>query len=373
MKISRLGKIHKFLLGKYHLKSSRFIHLMKGKVNWLFPTINFLLKNHNKIDKRLLLIWDLSVSPYAIGELLFFHEMAQILRLKYNVNKIDFCFVCNPKNPTGDYPGITSENFYTKLPTLVSTVYINPHIGNFFIFDSNKDLEKFVCDNIEKYYVWPDFKKYIAKHYPDRDNFDFIQKFYIDNGFIPKLDFRKYSLKWAHSFYKQNIFPKFPVVIQIRNNQLINPHRNAKLDEWLKFFKKANKKFKEVKFILIGSKKEIDKRFKKLPNVVVAKDYETTIEQDLILSATSLMFLGSISGPNAVVLFSKKPYLFFGQTKMGNETIPYGKNYAFATENQITNWQPETEKQIMEQFSEIYAKIDKDKWKQNIEKYADKK
>lgn len=374
LKLSKLGKIHKLLLGKYHLKSSRFIHLIKSKVNWMFPTLFFLIKNHDKKDKRLLLIWDLSVSPYAVGELIVLHEMAQILRLKYKVDKIDFCFVCDPKKPTGDYPGITSDNFYTKLPNLVSTIYLNPHIGNFFIFDSNKDLEHFISSNIERYYVWPDFKKYIAKHYPDRDNFDFIQKFYIDNGYIPYLDYRKNSLKWAYNFYKKYVFPKFPIVIQLRNN----PHPskssiNANLEEWLKFLKNSQKKFKNIKFVLIGAKEEIDKRFKKLPNVLVAKDYDTTVEQDMILAATSLIYVGTSSGPNVMAWFSKKPYIVFGYKGVGNEMISLNEKISFATKNQILNWEIETEKKIMEQFSDIYSKINKNKWKKEIEKYSDKK
>lgn len=102
MKISILGKIHRILLGKYYPRSSRFIHLMKGKIKWIFPAFGFLLKNHSKKEKRIFLIWDFQTSPYSIGDLMTLHVMAQILRLTKKINKVDICFVYNPKNPARD-------------------------------------------------------------------------------------------------------------------------------------------------------------------------------------------------------------------------------------------------------------------------------
>jgi hypothetical protein len=368
--LSRLGRIHKKLLGRYHKKSSRFFHLIKGKLNWIIPALKLLSRDYSKKDKRLLLIWDLSVSPYAIGELLVLYEMSQILRFTHKIDKIDLAFVCDPKNPAGDYPGVTPENFYTKLPNLVSTIFINPHLGNFFIFDSNKNLEKFIIDNIRSYVVWPDFKKYISKNYPDLDNFDFIQKFYIEHGFIPKLDYRELSLKWAYEFYSANIFPKIPVVVHLRNVPQIGSDgkiRNADMEEWIKFFKSAEKKFKKIKFILIGSKKEIDPKFRNLKNLIIAKDYDTTAEQDLILAATSAIYLGTASGPMCVAWFSKKPYTIFRNSDIGNDTAPnHPMNYSFSNKTQILNWEPETEAKITKQFSDILKNIDEEEWKEKI-------
>jgi len=370
MKISILGKIHRILLGKYYPRSNRFIHLMKGKIKWIFPAFGFLLKNHSKKEKRILLIWDFQTVPCSIGDLVLLHERAQILRLIHKVDKIDFCFVCNPKhNVRNNSLNITPDNLYTHFPQLVSTVYLNPHIGNFFIFDSHNDLENFISNNIERYHLWPNFKEYIGKYDFAADNQDIIQKFYLDYGFIPHLDYRPNSLKWAYSFYKKNVFPKFPVILHLRNNPLKKDYRNADLNVWIQFLKKANKKFTNVKFILIGAKGEIDSRFRHLSNVLIAKDYKTTVEQDLILAATSLMFMGTSSGPMAGIWFSKKPYSIFRWDSTGfSITIPPNKSLCFATENQILNWKPETEKDIMEQFSNAFSKIDKNKWKKEIEK-----
>ncbi len=362
-----LGKIHRRLLGKYHSRSSRFMHLMKGKVRWIFPTLNFLSKN-TKREKRILLIWDLQAAPYSVGDLIFLHQAAQILRLTQKIDKVDICFICNPKHPSYEIKRITPDNFYTYLPTLISTIYLNPHIGNFFIFDSNDEFEDFISKNSARYYIWPDFKEYIGKHRAHLKIFDFIQKFYINNGFIPSLDYRQNSLNWAHSFYKKNIFPKFPIVVHLRNNPNYAIKRNAKLDEWIKFFKKAKNKFKNVKFILVGAKEEIDDRIRRLSNVLIAKDYGTTAEQDLILVATSLMVMGTASGPTAAILFSKKPYIIFNFTP-GNTVVPLNaKHFSFATENQILNWGAETEKRIMKEFTNLFSKINKTKWMENSKK-----
>lgn len=297
------------------------------------------------------------------------HERTQILRLIHRVDKVDFCFVCDPQYPArkpGEQ-GVTPDNFHHHFPTLVSTVYLNPHVGSYFIFDSHEQLEDFIASNVERYHIWPGFKEYVAKHLAYRDNFDFIQDFYRENGFIPYLDCRPSTLEWAHTFYEKYVRPEFPVVVHLRRKVSMSPDRDALLDEWLEFFKACEGRF-GVKFVLIGAAAEIDDRFRHLNNVVVAKDYRTTVEQDLVLVYSALIFLGVSSGPNTMAIFSQTPYIIFG-FKTANETVPYGGNFNFATDMQKLIWEPETADTLMEEFSNLFNRVDKLDWEKRAKSF----
>jgi len=246
-------------------------------------------------------------------------------------------------------------------------VYLNPHVGSFFLFDSYNQLEDFIADNGEMYHIWPGFKEYVARHKAYADNFDFIQDFYREHGFIPHLDCRRSTLEWAYTFYNKHVRPDFPVVVHARNNPPSGGFRNARLDAWLEFFKFCKDKF-GVKFVLIGAAGEIDERFRHLANVLVAKDYWTTVEQDLVLAYSALMYLGSSSGPSTMPIFSQTPYLIFGYVP-SNETVPQRGGFVFATDMQKLIWEPETGDILIEEFSNLFCRVDKSDWEKRVERF----
>lgn len=335
----------------------------------MIPAFRFLLRSHARGEKRILAIWDFRTVPYSIGDLIVLHEITQILRLTHQVDKVDFCFVCDPRRPVrkpGEQ-GVTPQNFHRHFPSLVSTVYSNPHVGSFFLFHSHDQLEAFVTDNVERYHIWPGFGKYVTKHKAYADNFSFIQDFYRRNGFIPYLDCRPAALEWAYSFYEKHVRPEFPVVVHLRNNPLSGARRNARLDAWLEFFKACEGNF-DVRFILIGAAEEIDERFRHLPNVLIAKDYQTSVEQDLVLVCTSLIFLGSSSGPSDMAIYTKTPYIVFGYVP-ANERLSYRGSPDFATDMQRFVWEPETADILMEEFSSLLPRVDKLDWEERAKRF----
>ena len=357
------------LIARASWRMRRYFDPLIKRISWVFPSMRFLLRPVPKSEKRILAIWDFRTVPYSIGDLMVLHERTQILRLTHQVDKVDICFVCDPRHPVRKLgqQGVTPDNFHYHFSALVSTVYLNPHVGSFFLFDSHDQLEGFVADNVERYQIWPGGKEYVARHSAYGDNFDSIQDFFRKNGFIPYLDYRSSTLEWAYTFYRKHIRPDFPVVVHLRNNPFSGAPRNARLDAWLEFFKSCEGRF-DVKFVLIGAAGEIDERFRHLPNTLIAKDYHSTVEQDLVLAYSGLIYLGSSSGPSAAAIFSQTPYVIFGY-RPANEIVPYGGRFNFATDTQKLIWETETADILMEQFSGLFHRVDKLGWEERVERF----
>src|SRR3989338_4115463 len=93
-------------------------------------------------EQRILAIWDLKAVPYSIGDFLVLHEATLCLRILHQVEKVDICLVCDPNSPSrGDHFSVTSGNYHHHLATIISLIYVNPHLGSFFLFDSYEEVE----------------------------------------------------------------------------------------------------------------------------------------------------------------------------------------------------------------------------------------
>ncbi|MGA1823318.1 MAG: hypothetical protein ACMUIP_01550 [bacterium] len=357
------GKIYR------RIHENKFYRRMRCKVWWVFPSLRFFFRPTAQSEKRILAIWDFRTVPYSIGDLIILHERIQIMRMTYKIDKADICFLYDPQNPGRrlDSLGVTADNYHYHFPALISALYLNPHVGAVFLFDSHDHMEDYIGTNEGRYHIWPEGKQYLAKHYAYAENFDFIQSFYRKNGFIPSIDYRASTLEWAYSFYKNHVLPSYPVVVHLRNNPVCGSNRNARLDEWHAFFKSCGDKF-DIRFIMIGAASEIDERFRDLPNLLIAKDYRTTVEQDLVLAYSTLIFIGSSSGPSSAAIFSQTPYIIFNY-QICNESVPHGGKFSFATDLQKLVWEPETSDILMEQFSDLFYRVHKSSWKEKMDSF----
>ncbi|MGH8500497.1 MAG: hypothetical protein ACRERV_17050, partial [Methylococcales bacterium] len=132
---------------------------------------------------------------------------------------------------------------------------------------------------------------------------------YQQHGTLPSLASRPAALTWAKHFIKEHAPSAMPVTIQLRHNKVI-PARNSDYDAWIAFFEYFADRY-PVKFIVICAHSEVDPRLRQMENVVVAKDYCTSVEQDLALIEAARMHMGASSGPGTMVQFSSKPYCIF--------------------------------------------------------------
>lgn len=288
-----------------------------------------------------------------------------LLRLEHKVDKIDVIWLCDSKNPARPDQGMTQDNYHYHLSALLPLAHVNPHLGSFLLMDSPGAVESYVVDNLHRYHVFPPSRDYLVKQSTYTDYFNRVQRFYTEHGFIPHLSCKPAMISWAYSFIEKEVHPNLPIVVHLRNRSDAR-QRNAILESWLEFFAFCKGKF-NVKFIIIGTRGEIDPRFRCLENVIYSKDYGTTVEQDVALIQTSLMYLGTCSGINIAAKLSNVPYILFRYRPV-HAHITYGSQIPWAISLQRLFWEPETTGLLIHEFTDIYRQIDILQWEQNFDK-----
>ena len=338
----------------------------------IIPYLRFLLRPSTQLEKRILAILDLRVVPSTYGEVLIFQEVTMIERILHGVDKIDVVWLCPPNQPARDDQRITKDNYYYYLSDRLPLAHVNPHLGSFFLMDSPEALEAYIKDNAHRYYVFPPFRDYLGMRLTYQEYFDRVQEFYRQYGYIPHLSCQSAMVTWARFFIKENIRPYLPVTVHLRNDKTKTwvraLERNAKLDCWLEFFALCEDKF-DVKFIVVCGKDEIDPRLRNLANVILSKDYSTTVEQDLALIQASLMFMGVCSGMDVMPMFSDIPYIVTN-FRSRSETIPYGLAPVFATSLQRLIWEPETTELLIDEFTNLFRQVDTSQWERDFDRLA---
>jgi len=347
----------------------KFMRRLIYLLSWFFPVLRTVFRYSSETQKRILAIWDFRIEPFTVGELLLCHEAALVLREKHQVDKIDLVLLWDKDNPANSIGGLNPSNFYNYFSELLMLAFVNIHLGAVFVMDSPDMLSSYIADNHQRYHIFPPYKdsdgNKITGHH---QLFNYINPFYSQYGYIPYMSCQPPTLSWAREFLFDNIHPLLPVIVQLRNTSTV-PARNAELDCWIEFFTHCLNKY-TTKFILIGRGDEIDPRFRKLSNVLVAKDYCTTLEQDLALIQASSMFMASSSsGPSVMALFSDLPYVVYKFMTV-NEDIPQGSSAPWATELQKWVWEPETTDRLISDFRWIYDKVDKVQWLADFERLA---
>lgn len=299
----------------------RFIIQLIKIIFLLIP--NFVGQYRRKISyeidkKRLLMVYDLTSQPFSIGDILVMQEAAIVKLKELELKKCDFAVLFNPSKPaTGNsaFKKLDIESGLFHLASILPVAQINKYLGSVFSFDSRCQLEKHLKDNNDRLEVWPNNWKlnYTGEYLYYTIFQEILIPFYIKNGYLPSLQSRKPLEEWAFNFFKENSDGMIPITVNIRNNQLIDKHRNSNINEWLNFFSKNKKKY-PVKFFILCSRSELDERLRKLSNVVIVKDFYSTVEQDLALIEASAIHMGTSSGPATMAWFNKNPYFIVNAT-----------------------------------------------------------
>lgn len=361
---------------KYYLKKilgsryRKFMNFFRTLV-WLFPVIvTLFLKEKNK--KRILIIYDLTTQPFSIGDILTVQEASLVLKETHQVDVIDFAVVCDQDVlKTGDtfFKKINSNNYFYYLSSILPVAQVNPFLGSIFAFNSYTQLKSYIANNCDNMEIWPSgWKVKITREYLYYTIFeDLLYPYFLKMGRVPKLSSRKPLEIWAKNFYQKYAGGDLPVTVNIRNNQFFQKSRNVNIDIWIDFFKYAEKNYR-VKFFVICALSEIDDRLKLMPNVVVVKDYNTNVEQDLALIDLSAIHLGAASGPASMAFFSDKPYLIVkGEMHLqhfsNKNLIKYSKEniqqFVFANKNQKFLRGEESLDMLIENFDEIWESFDR--------------
>jgi hypothetical protein len=342
---------------------------------WAMPSMGRLLQRADPGDRRLLMIYDTASQPFNIGDILILQEGSLVLRETHGIDIVDFALVFDPKRPAIRDPAfssITEGNVVYHLASILPVAQVNQHLGSLFLFDSHHRLERFIADNASRYEVWPSAWKYATGDYLYYAVFnELLYDHYGKHASIPHLACRPFLREWTEHFYRSHVLPQVPVTVNVRNNPAFHTHRNLKLDRWLELFEHCEKRY-PAKFVVLCARPEIDDRLRGRPNVLLAKDHHTSVEQDLALINTSAIHMGAGSGPASMAWFNDKPYLmvntaygpgYFAHPGMIVQEEPDIQRFWFAGPLQRIAGGPETTELLVREFERMWAAVDVQAWR----------
>lgn len=272
------------------------------------------------VERSTVIVYDLSTQPLSIGDFITYMEMGELLGDR------DLAYLYNPDNPTLGDPALSHINRHN----------FQEHFRPFMS----------LCDKVftsEPAYDWPPpslRKEYVFYH---------VYNNIFRKGVKP---IRFKSADWAEKFMAEH---KVKFCVQLRNNRHPqNARRNSNYAAWKQFFKRTNRRF-----LLIG---ETDDECR-MDNTIIAKDYGTTIEQDLALAQAADVFMGPPSGPSGAVIFNDKPYRLFNMTLSPQRCSAYkidsGRDgrggFVWRKKNQDTLTGPENVEIIEMEFAQCLA------------------
>src|SRR5712691_2030511 len=336
---------------------------------WVFPSLGMLLPAPTN-ERRLLLVYDTFSQPFNIGDILILQEGSLVLREKHHLDMVDFAIVYDTKHPAASDPAfssITAGNALYHLASILPVAQVNQHLGSLFLFNSHRNLQRFIADSADLYQVWPSGWQFGSREYLYYEVFnDLLYNHYKEHGSIPRLTCRQFLVDWARAFFKEHVNPQVPVTVNARNNKAFHTHRNLHLESWLEFFHHCEARY-PAKFVILCAPSEIDDRLRRCPNVIIAKDYHTGIEQDLALIQTSAIHMGAGSGPASMAWFGDKPYLmvntvygpgYFAHPEMIQQEEENVQRFWFSNRSQRITGGTETAELLIEEFARMWATVD---------------
>lgn len=335
-----------------------------GLLRWLFVSANPLASTDPDKRQRLLIIYDYSSQPFSVGDVLIFQQASLILRENFNLGKVDFALVYDPVTPVVPDPAfsyIDSGSFLFHLSTFLPAAQVNPHLGSLLLFDSHSQLESYIADNVSAYHVWPGVVQYASREYLYYHCFnELFPDYFRKHGTLPRLKSRPAAVQWAAAFYERYANSAITVTVQLRKNP-VNPARNSDYGSWLEFLEHCVNVY-AAKFIIICGHSEVDARFRELPNVVIAKDFGTTVEQDLALIEGAQIHMGASSGPGTIAQFNPKPYCIFNSVMPENFVEGFkldGNRGRFAFSSPLQSWltDHETAELLLAEFDRMWKAV----------------
>ena len=352
----------------------RSIRRSVGFFRWAYPTLGNVLSSTQSKERRLLAIYDLSSQPFSIGDILVIQEASLVLRERHHADMVDFALVYDPKYPASSdqaFASITQRNVMYHLASILPVAQVNQHLGSLFVFNSHLHLQRFIADSADLYHVWPPAWQFAEPKYLYYTVFnDLLYNYYKEHGRIPRLSCRQFLIDWAQAFYREHVYSQVPITVQVRNIKAFGAHRNLNLECWLEFFHHCEERY-PVKFVIICALTEVDDRMRQCPNVIIVKDYHTSIEQDLALIHTAAIHMGASSGPGTMAVFNTKPYLC-----VNTDLVPHlyrdmiredgFLRFCFAGPLQRYAVGPETIELLIAEFAKMWAAVDVASWRSSV-------
>lgn len=354
-------------------------------VIWVMPRLGELLVPNTRSKQRILIIYDTSAQPFSVGDILMCQEAALVLCQKHHVNVVDFAILYDPKNPGVSNPvfakAVTAENVMDHIASLLPLAQVNQNLGSFFVFNSHDQVTRLIADSSDIYHVWPSGLQVGTRQYLTSVVFnDLLVDHFREHGSIPQLSCRTYLKQWAAQFYREKVSPKVAVTVNLRNNKGWDICRNSHMESWLALFQFCETRYPVI-FVILCARSEIDDRLRGCRNVIIAKDYQTSVEQDMALIHMSAMHMGAGSGPATMAILGKKPYLMIDNAsnmdgnfyRHGHMIERLGGNFRkfwFAEPGQRISVGLETGVLLIKEFQTMFESLEIKEWEFSIKSDA---
>jgi len=352
----------------------------KTKFLGFFHLLSYSIKSRSKIlatakEKRLLGVDDLKVTNVSIGGMLEFQIRLLAEAHLRKIDKIDIALIYDPESPSNHwkYTSWTNkDNFHYHLAEIFPLLNVSPKLGSVFIFNSKNSFELFLHQNRSQYVTCPSIFNYANNLSFARGNYGLLRDFYIKEKFLPELELPEAITLWVKAFMKKYAKDKYVIAVNLRSNPFFAQFRNAVIDTWKSFFEYCLKKHDNVFFVVIGRKNEIVEEFRKLSNIIFEADYNVNVQHTLGFIKHSLFYMGIASGPASFAVFSKN--ISYVIVSFHAPDINYNYNWLkpgsfFPWQNkrlQKLIWERETPELLIKEFEDLFNKVDKEKWADNL-------
>lgn len=327
--------------------------------------------------KGVLGVWDVRKAPVSSGGLVLLVEDLQAQVLVHGGYIAGICFIGGPSGLSLDadsgvdisLPVMRLDAVACEASSLLAALLSMEGVNDCYQAGSIVSVREFVSRQRE-ICVWPPLDDIDADgrlDYPYGTTF-FIQRFYREYGSIPSLSMKPKPVCWALDFIQNHVSPTLPVVVHLKNNPRERGCSNARFREWAAFFKTCEHRY-DAKFILVGNE-DIDDIVCKLSNVVVAREYGSSLPYDLALIQTAFIFMGMASGPCNMALFGDTSYLIYKNPDHHAEQMALEFGAAdclpFATQQQKFLRKFETAAGLMSEFAVLFSDANRDRWERRL-------
>ena len=330
-----------------------------------------------KAEKRILGICHFREQAFFLGDMMEFLEILNVLREEHGVDKIDVCYVDDESNPNQPI----SLRRYQELPgykgMAMSLRALLPSLGSVFWFDSDILFESFFRSMRRHYIPWPKFSSFHS--WPSRMNYNRIPEdgtvypnvyaplydFFGKHGRLPVLTCPPEDLRWARRLMEEHVKPAVPIAVQVRFNP-DSSYRDSNTPIWTEFLRSMEPR-SDVKFMVVCRKEEIVPEWRAFKNVLFAKDFGSTVLQDLAVIQTAYFSMFPSGGFATFPWFCGTPSVVIGEEhhafalkRSGLKTQK--DRHPFMTPFQRMRWGPYTADTILEEFDSLWGDLEKSKW-----------
>lgn len=315
---------------------------------------------------------DFAGSPYALGDILTWNMRICAEALYAGKKLTDVWVLSDPENPANKYQFyINGLNHQKFLLDLAPALFTNPMLNNIHFLQERAELEKEIFDcHIKEEPFFPNLTKYVEGFRLKNalySNHDLINKWYAENGWVPKLALPKGVRTWAENFLKSYNPNSFIVTVHLRNRKYetdtfaADVFRDADFQVWSDFFDRACTRFPQVTFLLVGRPIEWPREFYRRSNLIPIKSLGYGLMEELAMIQCCDLFMATNSGPAVMAVFSETPYVIFQRNENASITSQFwgvehgAERLPFGTEHQTVFW-GETKVEDIER--ELSAKMD---------------